>query len=249
MKHSILMAVNNWTDKEQSGVTSALHACEFAASQNIQAELVLIVNGRDAESIFELVRSQFSSEFLNIHQSIIGQLTASLNIGINHCLGEYISRFDADDICKIDRLVKLEKLLDEKPDIVAGAACYNDGKSNTLVLPKPLSHVLMLRTPFIHPAVTIRKEFLVQLRGYQGFEYAQDYDLALRSYDAGAKYLILSEPVIEYSVGVSQALKKNKSLSMQIACGLQRLLNKFSLKLTAAIIFKIFRLLMSKFSG
>lgn len=247
MKHSILMATNKFGSNEENSIRSAIIACEFANQNNIPSEVILVVNGNNASYLEKEILGIFKNKPIKIFKSVLAQLTASLNYGLNFCQGEYISRFDSDDKCIKERLVILDKYTKDLPDIIAAPAVYNDSGKEHIVYPKGLANTLYLQTPFIHPATSFKRNFLVnELNGYLGFEYSQDYNLALRSFDAGASYKIIDEPLIEYTIGESQKLKKDTSITMQIACGFQRLLNKFSFKLALFILIKIIRHYLNK---
>jgi len=134
-------------------------------------------------------------------------LAESLNKAINYASGIYIARMDADDISLPNRFEEQVKILDSDPRVmvVGSAAYYVSSHNHTKKLVrmpqhhKELSRRIFKMSPFIHPSVVMRSEFLSRTGGYNvKLRRAQDYDLWLRGRFIG-KYYNIQEPLILYS--------------------------------------------------
>lgn len=114
-------------------------------------------------------------------------LTKTLNNGLGICKGEYIARFDADDICYPERLEKQVRFMDSHPEyIVCGAhGRYFGEKSGVAGGPQmewETHRVFMMFSnyPVVpHVLAMLRAEMLRQFSiDYdESYRYAQDYQL------------------------------------------------------------------------
>jgi len=161
-------------------------------------------------------------------------LAESLNKGISLAKGPYIARMDADDLSLPNRFEEQVKILDSDPRVmvVGSAAYYVSSHNHTKKLVrmpqhhKELSRRIFKMSPFIHPSVVMRREFLSRTGGYNvKLRRAQDYDLWLRGRFIG-KYYNIQEPLILYSyqnkkmfkgfINTVQIRLKNASTRMDI---------------------------------
>lgn len=116
-------------------------------------------------------------------------LAYSLNLAIDKSSGVYFARMDADDISLPNRFEEQLKTLDlnRKVMVVGTAAYYIDSdnlKKRLVRMPqchRDLLNLIFKKSPFIHPSVMMRKEYLKITNGYDvRLRRAQDYDLWLR---------------------------------------------------------------------
>ncbi len=139
-------------------------------------------------------------------------LVASLNEGIALAKGEFIARMDADDISLPTRFEKQIAVLEqEKIDIIGCHAMIisETGRCfHSELVPTEEDFIILslsVQIPFFHGSVMIRKSFLSkhQLR-YGSNEmqapYAEDYELYVKMYQAGAKFSNFSEFLFLYRV-------------------------------------------------
>ena len=142
------------------------------------------------------------------HQGII----AALNAGLEVCTASYVARMDADDCAHPERLEKQAAFLDAHPEVgvvscrVAGFppeqvrqgfAIYLEWL-NGLLSDDDIRREIFVESPLPHPSLTIRGELLQQVGGYQDHGWAEDYDLLLRLYLAGARFAKLPEVLLEW---------------------------------------------------
>ena len=152
-------------------------------------------------------------------------ISGALNKGIKEAKGKYIARMDADDISLPIRFEKqISHMQNLELDICGGHSLLidSDGTINGIGV-MPRSHdlcglSLMFRVPFPHPSVIIRKRFLIDNSleyGQSKYRIAEDFDMWVRMFIAGAKFGNIDDIVIRYRV-------LNNSLSAKNTAGSQR---------------------------
>lgn len=175
---AVLMCVN----KKNSDLGDAISSILQQSMENFT--FYIIANNCDDELWNYL--NEFSDERIKLHRTNIGQLTFNLNYGINLIHADYVVRMDSDDISHSSRLDNTLKLIidNDFPDMVAGSANIIDenGKiiGEKIIQNKDGQHTLWYKSPFIHPAVAIKRSTLISLGGYLGGFNSEDYDLWLR---------------------------------------------------------------------
>lgn len=142
------------------------------------------------------------------HQGIV----AALNAGLEVCTASYVARMDADDLSHPERLEKQAAVLDTHPE-VGVVSCRVAGFPpeqvrpgfkvylewlNGLLSDDDIRREIFVESPLPHPSLTIRGELLQQVGGYQDHGWAEDYDLLLRLYLAGARFAKLPEVLLEW---------------------------------------------------
>jgi len=135
-------------------------------------------------------------------------LICSLNEGINASVGAYLVRMDADDVCYPDRLeMQYDFMIEKRLDISGGdyiSICEDGSFLKTHTVPKQQFEILLTmgsNVPFAHPSVIIRREFLVNhklLYGAFGHRNAEDIDMWMNMYNAGAKFGNLATRILKY---------------------------------------------------
>lgn len=142
------------------------------------------------------------------HQGIVG----ALNAGVAECRGQYFARMDADDIAHPTRFEKQTQFLDQYPEIgvvgslVEAFPIENVGEGfkhylswmNGLVTHDQIVREIFVESPFAHPSVMIRKEWIDRVGGYTDVEWAEDYDLWMRFYLAGVKFGKVPEVLLSW---------------------------------------------------
>jgi glycosyltransferase involved in cell wall biosynthesis len=201
-KVSIIMGVYN----EETNIGEAI---ESIIKQSYSCWEFVIVDDCSEDSTRQIVEKFCSLDSrikLYKNKKNLG-LAQSLNKAISNSSGIYIARMDADDISLPNRLEEQVKILDTKSNIsVVGTAAYNieGGNIRGRAVKMPQFHHEIIKnifkmSPFIHPSVMMRKEFLSLTNGYSAnLRRAQDYDLWLRGRFIG-EYYNIQEPLILYS--------------------------------------------------
>jgi glycosyltransferase involved in cell wall biosynthesis len=140
-------------------------------------------------------------------------LPSALNKGLEECDGEFIARFDSDDIMLPGRLHRQVLFLQDNPEyVVCGGQIVIIDENQKLALSSPyynlnnrtLKRKINYKCPFPHPASTIRTRTLRDALGYSDqYKFAEDYELWLRLSSLG-KFANLKEPVLAYRTYTSQ---------------------------------------------
>lgn len=138
----------------------------------------------------------------------------SLNIGWRGARGELIARMDGDDLSFPERLFEQHAFMKSHPEIaVLGTGVKTVAADGTelgvLLLPenhfdlaKDVYHV----TPFIHPTVLMRRNFLESTGGYaEQWRRAEDSELWIRGVRTH-RFHNLQQPLVRYTLRRNQTL-------------------------------------------
>lgn len=129
-------------------------------------------------------------------------LIPALNLGLDHCRGEFIARMDGDDICHPERLRLQVEFMQANPDV---SVCSSSVRSfpnhairdgfklyekwlNSLATHEDISRDIFVESPVAHPSVMLRTTELKGLGGYQEHGWPEDYDLWLRYFVSGKRF-------------------------------------------------------------
>lgn len=142
------------------------------------------------------------------HRGII----PTLNLGLEACRGPYIARLDADDLAHPERLALQAAFLDAHPEVTL-VSCLAEGFPlanvregfrlylewlNSLISDAEIRREIFVESPFPHPSVMFRAAFVRELGGYEEHGWAEDYDLWLRMYLAGARFAKIPRPLLSW---------------------------------------------------
>lgn len=195
------MAVYNTIDSVKDAVDSIL-------SQTHEDWDLLIIDDHSTDGTFDLLLSiaEVEPKITVLRNPKNLGLAASLNRGWRLARGELIARMDADDISHPQRLAKQVDFMEKHPevDVLGTGAELIDEEGHSLKLVNmPEKHEDLVKnisksTPFFHPSVMMRKEFLRITGGYdERLRRKQDYDLWSRSFRE-FRFHNLKEPLIGY---------------------------------------------------
>nr|WP_168561039.1 glycosyltransferase [Rhizobacter sp. SG703] len=147
------------------------------------------------------------ARFIYVHPSERLGLARSLNLGISRARGEFIARFDSDDVCMPQRLAAQVAWLDAHPQagVVGGALEIMDEDGTTLAFRHyPGTHAAIARgmhmtTTIAHPTVMFRRELAGRHGTYDpDFRFSEDLDLWLRWLNAGVVFGNLPDMLVRY---------------------------------------------------
>ena len=181
-KVSVLLAVYNC----EKFIDQALKSIYDQTYQDFE---VVIVDDGSTDKTSEILRDMKDSRtFIHTNSENKG-LTASLNIGFNFCVGEYIARMDADDISLPQRFEKQVRHLDENPTCAAvGSWCIRIDSNNKIISNwrhptefEDIKERLLEENSIFHGTAMVRRQSLMEIGGYdEKYRYSQDYDLWMR---------------------------------------------------------------------
>ncbi|MCD6063832.1 MAG: glycosyltransferase family 2 protein [Flavipsychrobacter sp.] len=135
---------------------------------------LLVINDGSKDDTAKILESYTDPRMKVVHQENMG-LVRTLNKGLAIAKGEFIARFDADDVCYPERLEEQMAFLQAHPDYVAisSEADYMDEAGNFIFTYKfkyyeddEIRAAGFKLCPVIHSAVTFRKQAVLDAGGY-----------------------------------------------------------------------------------
>lgn len=196
---SILMACYNSEQFLQESLPCILN-------QTFQDFEVVVVDDGSTDGTLELLNeyAKHDKRIIILTKEHSG-LTDSLQYGLNAAQGEWIARWDADDLADPKRLEQQFTYLQEHPDIVLiGSGCVEIDTLGKVIKKHiyPSDHETLvhnlrqLRKFFPHSSALFNRRKALSVGGYrQRFTYAQDRDLWLRLAEVG-KIACLQAPLV-----------------------------------------------------
>ena len=150
------------------------------------ADLELIVVDDGSADGTAAALAEFRDERLRVLRQEPSGLVAALRRGVAEACAPLVARMDADDVSEPTRLERQVELLERRPRVgmVATWTAVIDEEGRELrreVLPaahEDLSRRLLLRNPFQHGSVVVRRDALEAAGGYRDdYGANEDYDL------------------------------------------------------------------------
>jgi glycosyltransferase involved in cell wall biosynthesis len=159
-------------------------------------ELLVVANGRDAQSIARTVLDWVGGDpRVRVITTEVRHLPFSLSLGLHHARAKLIARMDSDDLSKPDRLQLQVNFMQMHPEVAVLGSAYEVVDSHgevlrTVHLPLDdagIRSAMRTRNPMCHPSVMFRRSAVLMAGGYVGGLQAEDYDLWIRL--AGERHL------------------------------------------------------------
>ena len=157
---------------------------------------LLIVNDGSTDRTVEIIRSFDDNRIVLIEQQQQG-VAAALNNGLQYAKADYIARFDADDICRPERLQLQYDFITAHPEyiVVGCAADYIDEAGNYIFSHQPraysnkeIQRLSFKICPFIHAGVLYKKDAVAAI-GYNIHAHSfEDHLLWLQLKQQGKMY-------------------------------------------------------------
>ena len=186
-------------------------------------QIVLVLDGPlPAQLLAEVVKARESlGSLLTIVELPTNRgLATALNIGLEHCLNEWVFRMDTDDIALPNRFLVQANFLQAHPDIDVLGALMEEfdtaDSSYSVVRRVPEKHeditkYAKSRNPINHPVCCFKKTIVTQTGGYP-VVYPEDYFLWVKLIQAGHRFHNLQEPLLKMRTG--EAFIKRRGVNM-----------------------------------
>lgn len=162
-------------------------AIDSVLKQTLTNWLMIIVDDGSTDDTGRFLDTIHDPRIQVIHQANVGQQAAA-NRAIGMCQTDLIARFDADDVCELDRLERQVAFMNEHPEIgLAGGQFTYLGEARSGINSKlPCQHdqiyheLIHNRHALCNSMTIFRRELFVQLGGYWEYNISEDWDLFLR---------------------------------------------------------------------
>lgn len=215
---SVVMAVYNGETYLHETVSSILR-------QTVRDFEYIIINDGSTDETGRILTSFTDPRIILIHSKQNRGLAYSLNRGLAIAQGRFVARMDVGDWAVPERLEKQVTFLEAHPEIgIVGSPCVFIDKNGVeqKVYSVPLTDLeirwtSLLRNPFVHPPVMIRRDILCQHRlNYDTtFQATQDYELWTRllQHTRGANW---EEPLLYCRVSETENItSKHRSIQLK----------------------------------
>lgn len=195
-------------------------------------EFIIIDDGSTDSSLKVLMEYQKKDARIRLISRENRNLATTLNDIIDLSRGKWIARMDQDDIALPHRFEAQLEWLEKTNADIAGSWVKRFGTSDKRIVMLPQTDEaikvdLLFRSPFAHPSVMMRSEFVKKLRYDKSWEKAEDYDLWTRASEAGWIMTNVPEVLLLYRVHATQISTKTAAIQQQLGQGIRRRYWKF----------------------
>lgn len=173
-------------------------------------EILAVDDGSDDATPAVLHELAREDERLRIIRLPHGGIARALTAGLEAARGELIARMDADDIALPQRLARQAAHLQRQPDLDVSACRVRFGGDprtawgfahyvawqNSLCRHEEMARNRFRDTPLCHPSVMFRRTAVERFGGYADGDFAEDWELWLRWFHAGARMEKLPEELL-----------------------------------------------------
>lgn len=190
--------------EEHCFLTKAINS--VLAQDNIHLELLVICNGPNSDALQKWMTREYENDKrVRVFSLAVGQLSFALNFGICHARSNWVGRMDSDDVCATNRFRnQLDYAYANELDVCGSAVKLIDSHDKIIgSRDYPISHAdivekLYWTNPFCHPSIVVKKQVLIDAKGYLGGFVSEDYDLWLRLDRRYVKFGNTAEYLLRY---------------------------------------------------
>ena len=185
---------------------------ESVLAQSSPAVEIIVVNDGSTDHTLS-VATEFGERIRVLDRENAG-VSASRNAGISAASTEWVALMDHDDLWEKEHLANLADAIARRPD---ADVCYSGGRelipdpvtgvfhSAAEVMPFPteaeLPRMLMERCAFIPSATAVRRSAVLAAGGFDSrYVNLQDWELWLRLFHRGARFIHTPEPTLLYRI-------------------------------------------------
>ena len=176
-------------------------------------EILAVDDGSDDGTPAVLDELARADDRLRIIRVPHGGIARALNAGLDAARGEFIARMDADDVAHPQRLARQAAHLLRRPELdvsasrvrfgvdartAYGFAHYVDWQ-NSLCSHEEMARNRFRDTPVCHPSAMFRRSAVERFGGYADGDFAEDWELWLRWFHAGARMEKLPEELLVWN--------------------------------------------------
>jgi len=198
---SIIMGVYN-------DDTTLVRCLESIMNQTYTEWEFIICNDGSTDKTADILEDYHNkdSRIKVLHNTENMRLAATLNRCLEIANGEYVARMDADDECIPERIEKQVEYLEghKNVDCVGCNMMIFDESGDIGIresIENPVKEDMLIKTPFFHPTIMMKKEVFDSLKGYRVSEKtmrAEDLDLWFRFFKANYRGHNIQETLYRY---------------------------------------------------
>ena len=205
-------------------------ALESLASQTLRDFEIVAVDDGSTDETRRILKTWSAKEpRLRVIDRPHQGLVAALQTGLAACRAPLVARMDCDDWAYPQRLERQIRYLEKDPrttvvgSLVRGTPVETLGEGfkvyidwlNSLVTPQDIRREFFVESPVVHPSVCYRKEAVLQAGGYQDHGWAEDYDLWMRLYLAGARFAKVPEILLDWRESSGRLTRTDSRYSLE----------------------------------
>jgi glycosyltransferase involved in cell wall biosynthesis len=209
-------------------ISEAIHS---VLTQTFADFELLIVDDGSTDDTVEKIKA-FDDKRIRLIRASHKGVAPALNLGLNECRGNFIARFDADDVCYADRLKTQFDFMNTNPDfvLIGSEAQYVDmhgeyvftlryrGYTDTEI--RELDPIVC---PFSHVTVMYRKDAVLKAGGYDCNAYTFEDHLLWRKMIGLGKVCNMPQPLVKVrfnpeSVTIDEKWRGRSFVALKYAC-------------------------------
>lgn len=210
-KISILIPIKNTPKKEFVQCIESIRLQTFK-----EYEIVIVDDGStDLELIGYLQELSVLPNVTLITTDGIG-IGSALNLGMEHCLCEYVARMDSDDIMLANRLQEQYEYLEANKDVTlvsANIQYFNqNGMGEVIAHPEVITKDIARNSFWFinHPTVMFRKSEILKVGGYGNYPgLPEDYELWIRLIKTNHQLRNINKVLVSYRIKPTQTSATN----------------------------------------
>lgn len=141
-----------------------------------------------------------------------GSFVSALNLGLESASGKWIARFDSDDICHPERLLKQFGAAEEHGErtvvscrvrsfpadkVSSGFRSY-ERWINSMEKPEEIERGIFIESPIPHPSAFYSRQSVISAGGYLDLGLPEDYELWLRLWSRGFSFFRVPETLLAW---------------------------------------------------
>ena len=196
-------------------------ALESIVNQTLMPNEIVIVKDGVLTEALEDVIEKFVSKYPNLFNIVtleknVGQGKAR-NAGLRACKYNYVALMDSDDIADLTRFEKQIGYLKEHPEIdcIGSNITEFEGEQENIISKKvvPLTHEEIFkfgkwRSPMNNVTIIYKKDKVLEVGGYNSFNFGEDYLLFAKMLMNGCKFYNFEECLVNARAGSRMLAKR-----------------------------------------
>ncbi len=214
----------------RDGAATLGSALESLAAQTLAPFEVVVVDDGSRDDTAQVVRERTRQDcrFRLVRTQPLG-IVAALQRGLAEARGPFVARMDADDVCHPSRLATQLDLLERSPEL-GGCGTGVRYVPASSVTPRSAEYLAWLNAmtdwdtvaanifvecPLAHPTFMFRRAVLDAVGGYRDRTWPEDYDLLLRLWRRGHRFVAAPQVLLDWGNGDDRLSRTHPAYSLR----------------------------------